>query len=32
MRVLVCPQEFKGSLNAEHAADAIAAGIRRARP
>ncbi|KAA0220614.1 glycerate kinase [bacterium] len=32
MRVLVAPQEFKGSLSAEEAVDAIAAGIRRARP
>jgi glycerate kinase len=32
VRVLICPQEFKGSLNAEAAADAIAAGIRSARP
>ncbi|MCC6386341.1 MAG: glycerate kinase [Dehalococcoidia bacterium] len=32
MRVLVAPQEFKGTLAAEEAADAIAAGIARARP
>ncbi|MBI5949721.1 MAG: glycerate kinase [Chloroflexi bacterium] len=32
MRVLVAPQEFKRSLNAEEAAAAIARGIRRARP
>lgn len=32
MHVLVAPQEFKGSLSAEEAADAIARGIRRARP
>jgi len=32
MRVLVAPQEFKGSLAAAEAAEAIAAGIRRARP
>lgn len=32
MRVLVCPQEFKGSLTASAAARAIASGIRRARP
>jgi len=31
MRVLVAPQEFKGTLAAEEAADAIAAGIARAR-
>ncbi len=32
MRILVAPQEFKGSLSAEEAAAAIAAGIRAARP
>lgn len=32
MRVLVAPQEFKGSLGADEAAAAIAAGIRAARP
>lgn len=32
MRILIAPQEFKGSLSAEEAADAIAEGIRRARP
>lgn len=32
MRVLIAPQEFKGSLSAEEAADAIAEGIRRACP
>jgi glycerate kinase len=32
VRVLVAPQEFKGSLSAGEAADAIATGIRRARP
>ena len=32
MRVLVAPQEFKGTLAAEEAADAIAAGIARVRP
>lgn len=31
MRVLVAPQEFKGSLAADEAAAAIASGIRRAR-
>ncbi|MGA2286313.1 MAG: glycerate kinase, partial [Dehalococcoidia bacterium] len=30
MRILVCPQEFKESLTARQAADAIALGIRRA--
>ena len=30
MRVLVCPQEFKGSLTAVEAADALAAGVRDA--
>ncbi len=29
MRFLVCPQEFKGSLTARQAADAIATGLRR---
>jgi len=28
LRVLVCPQEFKGSLTASQAADAIASGVR----
>lgn len=32
MRVLVAPQEFKGSLTAVEAAAAIARGLRRARP
>ncbi len=32
MRVLVCPQEFKGSLTAAEAARAIAAGVRQALP
>ncbi len=32
MRILIAPQEFKGSLNAAEAAEAIAAGLRRARP
>jgi glycerate kinase len=32
MHVLIAPQEFKGSLSAEEAADAIARGFRRARP
>ena len=32
MRVLVAPQEFKGSLSADEAATAIRAGLRRARP
>ncbi len=32
MRILVSPQEFKGSLTAEEAAEAIAAGLRRALP
>ncbi len=32
MRVLIAPQEFKGSLSAEEVADAIAEGIRRVRP
>ena len=32
MRVLIAPQEFKGSLSAEEAADAIAAGIRDVHP
>lgn len=32
MRVLIAPQEFKGSLSADEAAAAIASGIRRARP
>jgi len=30
MRLLICPQEFKGSLTAEQAASAIARGARRA--
>ncbi|MBI2766718.1 MAG: glycerate kinase [Chloroflexi bacterium] len=32
MRILVAPQEFKGSLAAEDAADAIAAGLLRVHP
>lgn len=32
LRVLVCPQEFKGSLTAQQATRAIAAGVRRALP
>ena len=32
MRVLVCPQEFKGSLTAAEAARALAAGVRAAMP
>jgi glycerate kinase len=32
MRVLICPQEFKESLTAREAAEAIARGIRRALP
>ena len=32
MQILVCPQEFKGSLTAREAADAIALGLRRALP
>ena len=32
LRVLVCPQEFKGSLTASEAAAAIAEGVRRALP
>lgn len=32
MRVLIAPQEFKGSLSADEAAQAIAKGIRLARP
>ncbi|RLT28363.1 MAG: glycerate kinase [Chloroflexi bacterium] len=32
MRILVCPQEFKGSLTASEAAQAIAAGLRDALP
>lgn len=32
MRILVCPQEFKGSLTASEAAHAIAAGLRDALP
>ncbi|MEP6872671.1 MAG: glycerate kinase [Anaerolineaceae bacterium] len=32
MRVLIAPQEFKGSLSAEEAATAIRRGLRRARP
>lgn len=32
LRVLVCPQEFKGSLTAAQAAAALAAGVRRALP
>ncbi|MSP22140.1 MAG: glycerate kinase [Dehalococcoidia bacterium] len=32
MRILVCPQEFKGSLTVHEATAAIAAGLRRALP
>lgn len=32
MRILIAPQEFKGSLSADEAAAAIAAGFRAARP
>ena len=32
MRVLISPQEFKGSLTAKEAAEAIAEGLRRALP
>ena len=32
MRILVAPQEFKGSLTAPQAAEAIAAGLRRSLP
>lgn len=32
MRILIAPQEFKGSLSADEAAAAIASGIRQARP
>lgn len=32
MRVLIAPQEFKGSLSAEEAADAMRLGMRRAHP
>ena len=32
MRILVAPQEFKGSLSAREAAEAIAVGLRRALP
>lgn len=32
MRILIAPQEFKGSLSADEAAAAIASGIRLARP
>lgn len=32
MRVLVAPQEFKGTLSADEAADAIARGLRRTHP
>src|SRR5438093_5953048 len=32
MRVLVCPDKFRGTLSARQAADAIARGWRRARP
>jgi len=32
MRVLVCPDKFRGTLTARQAADAIARGWRRARP
>ena len=32
MKVLICPQEFKGSLSADEAARAIASGLRRTHP
>ena len=32
MRILICPQEFKGSLTAREAAEAIAAGLSRVLP
>jgi glycerate kinase len=32
LRILIAPQEFKGSLSADEAAAAIASGIRRVRP
>src|SRR3990170_8208969 len=32
MRILVAPQEFKGSLTARRAAEAVAAGLRRTLP
>jgi glycerate kinase len=32
MRVLIAPQEFKGSLGADEAASAIRSGLRKARP
>lgn len=32
MHVLIAPQEFKGSLSSDEAADAIAVGMRRAHP
>ncbi len=32
MRIIVAPQEFKGTLTAQEAADAMAAGARRAAP
>ncbi len=32
MRIIVAPQEFKGTLTAAHAAEAIAKGVRRALP
>ena len=32
LRILICPQEFKGSLTATEAAHAIAEGVRRALP
>ncbi|HSP54729.1 MAG TPA: glycerate kinase [Dehalococcoidia bacterium] len=32
MRIVVAPQEFKGTLTAAHAAEAIAKGVRRAVP
>src|SRR5512146_205529 len=32
MRVVVAPQEFKGSLTAHQAAEALAAGVREALP
>jgi glycerate kinase len=32
MRILICPDKFKGSLSAKEAAEAIAAGVKSARP
>ncbi len=32
MRIVIAPQEFKGTLTARHAAEAMAAGARRAAP